>query len=52
MYPARTLPSRVFFAVFALLGYFAGRHHNVILTCEDFEIAGQYVPKDCRPERD
>lgn len=42
----------VFFVLFASLGYLTGRHHGLILTCEDFEISGQYVPGDCRPERD
>lgn len=30
-------------------GYIAGSNHNYLLTCEDFEITGSYVPADCRP---
>jgi hypothetical protein len=40
-----------FFILFAALGYLAGRYHPFILTCEDFEVSGQFVPEDCRPAR-
>ena len=30
-------------------GYIIGSNHSHLLTCEDFEISGQYVPADCRP---
>ena len=28
-------------------GYIAGSNHAYLLTCEDFEISGSYVPADC-----
>ena len=31
-------------------GFGAGTHHRWLLTCHDFEITGNYVPLDCRPE--
>ncbi len=30
-------------------GYIMGTHHNRLMTCEDFEVSGQYVPEDCQP---
>ena len=30
-------------------GYVVGSNHAHLLTCEDFEISGQFVPADCRP---
>jgi len=30
-------------------GYVIGSNHAHLLTCDDFEISGQYVPSDCRP---
>ena len=38
--------------VVALLaaGYLMGTHHQRLISCEDFEIAGQHVPENCRPE--
>ena len=30
-------------------GYVIGNNHSHLLTCEDFEISGNYVPADCRP---
>ncbi|MEM1411110.1 MAG: hypothetical protein AAGH19_02045 [Pseudomonadota bacterium] len=49
----RRLPRLVMgcFLLFALAGFFAGRHHSWIVNCEDFELAGQHVPVDCRPHR-
>lgn len=31
------------------IGYVIGKNHTHLLTCEDFEISGHYVPADCRP---
>ena len=31
-------------------GYRMGAHHQRLISCEDFEIAGQHVPENCRPE--
>ena len=31
-------------------GYLMGAHHQRLISCEDFEIAGQHVPENCRPE--
>ena len=31
-------------------GYLMGTHHQRLISCEDFEIAGQHVPENCRPE--
>lgn len=28
-------------------GYFIGTHHERFITCEDFEISGEYIPEDC-----
>ena len=30
-------------------GFVIGKNHTHLLTCEDFEISGLYVPADCRP---
>ncbi len=30
-------------------GYIAGSNHAYLLTCEDFEISGNYIPADCPP---
>ena len=30
-------------------GYIAGSNHTYLLTCDDFEISGSFVPTDCRP---
>ena len=37
-------------AAFGLVGtgYVIGKNHSHLLTCEDFEISGHYVPDDCR----
>ena len=32
-----------------LAGYLVGTNHGKFLTCEDFELSGQFVPEDCRP---
>lgn len=49
----RRLPRLVMvcFLIFAIAGVIAGRHHQWIVNCEDFELAGDYVPEDCRPHR-
>lgn len=31
-----------------LSGFAIGRNHNHFITCYDFEISGNYVPKNCR----
>ena len=31
-------------------GYLMGTHHQRLISCEDFEIAGQHVPENCRSE--
>jgi len=46
---------RAQFALIAVLlglvaaGFVIGKNHTHLLTCEDFEISGLYVPADCRP---
>lgn len=30
-------------------GFVVGKNHTHLLTCEDFEVSGLYVPADCRP---
>jgi len=30
-------------------GFVIGKNHMHLLTCEDFEVSGLYVPADCRP---
>ncbi len=30
-------------------GYIAGSIHTCLLTCDDFEISGSFIPTDCRP---
>ena len=30
-------------------GFVIGKNHTHLLTCEDFEVSGLYVPADCRP---
>ncbi|MGI9344047.1 MAG: hypothetical protein ACR2QV_14500 [Gammaproteobacteria bacterium] len=32
-----------------LTGFIAGRNHPHFLTCEDFEISGNFVPENCTP---
>lgn len=34
--------------IMVLVGYLVGSHHDHFLTCEDFELSGQYVPANCR----
>ena len=31
-------------------GYLMGTNHQLLISCEDFEVAGQHVPENCRPE--
>lgn len=35
-------------ALMGLSGLFIGANHSAVLTCDDFEIAGDHVPDDCR----
>ncbi len=35
-----------------LAGYAIGRNHNHFITCYDFEISGNFVPKNCRKAPD
>ncbi len=30
-------------------GFVIGKNHEHLLSCEDFEVSGLYVPADCRP---
>jgi hypothetical protein len=32
-----------------MAGFIAGRNHMHFLTCEDFEISGNFVPENCTP---
>ena len=34
---------------FVSAGFVVGKNHSYLLTCEDFEISGNYIPADCRP---
>lgn len=34
--------------IIALVGFFVGRNNNMFLTCEDFKISGNDLPKNCR----
>ncbi|MBQ0897235.1 hypothetical protein KBX37_29880 [Micromonospora sp. U56] len=34
-------------AAVAVLGYVAGRFNDRLLTCEDFRVAGDDLPKNC-----
>ena len=46
----RALPKvgiSVVFATMVIIGYVVGVNHQRFLTCEDFELSGQYVPEDC-----
>lgn len=33
----------------AALGYVVGANHFYVLTCNDFRLSGQYIPKNCWP---
>jgi len=39
----------VIILVLCTSGYIAGENNSRIMTCEDFEISGQYIPQDCHP---
>ena len=48
----RTLPKigiSIVLATMVLVGYLLGANHQKFLTCEDFELSGQFVPENCRP---
>lgn len=48
---AGTLPKigiTVVIGVMVTVGYLVGSNHQRFLTCDDFELSGQYVPEDCR----
>ena len=44
-----TLRTAIFGIAFlvVLSGYGIGRNHNHFITCFDFEVSGNYVPKNC-----
>ena len=33
-----------------VVGFISGRNHIYFLTCDDFEISGNFVPENCTPE--
>ena len=37
-------------AFFAIAGWLIGNRHDIFLTCEDFEVSGNFVPKTCVKE--
>ena len=37
----------VVLGIMVIIGYFVGANHQKFLTCQDFELSGQFVPEDC-----
>ncbi len=46
---SRIILGAIIFGLIAA-GFLMGKNHQYFLTCEDFEVSGNYVPQECTPD--